>query len=677
MERINYAITKRRAFIIVIAMMVFLSAFFVRLFYVQIVNGEDYAQMVSGERELKLTVDAPRGEIYDRYMRPLNVNRTSFSVVFDYSFFPRGTANREKVNTMLISLTALLSSHSLTWNDTLPVTTTEPFVFLPESDKSVAALKTDLRLGDYATAEQCIAELTKTYGLEDCTPQQQRTVGGILYEMKLRGFNASSPFTFSGDISEQVRNIILEKNMEYPGVTIMPTPVREYVGGEIASHLLGNVGPIQAGQYEDLKNSGYRLNDLIGRSGLESALESVLRGKSGETVLKRTPAGAVVSSIVTIPATAGDTVITTLDSVLQLKAQEELDKTIQSLRAAGTPVKSGSVVMLDMTGGVLVCATWPNYNLATFSADYANLLNDPDKPMVNRALNGAFPCGSVMKPGVAFAALSEGVITPTTTPYYCNGLYNFFNPALKCMGHHRDANCAYAIQSSCNAYFYEVGRQLGIDKMSYYSTAFGLGQKTGIEVGESEGMLATPSNNKDRGLEWYPADTSQAAIGQSTNQFTPIQLATYAMTLANDGVRYKTHLVKSVRTYDGVETPYQPVVEADVGMSQIAIDTVKQGMIAVCGPNGTARTFASASYQAAGKTGTVQAGGNLNDHTSFMAYAPAENPEVAIAVFFEQGSRPSASGGAVSTIVARTMLDAYFASRQSGQAPTPEAQLLP
>lgn len=263
----------------------------------------------------------------------------------------------------------------------------------------------------------------------------------------------------------------------------------------------------------------------------------------------------------TVQPVPGDTVILTLDMELQKAAQNALDEEIQSLRQLpatqgngkfannGHDVRSGSVVVLDVkNGGVLACASWPNYDLSTYNADYNDLIADPDKPLFNRALNGTFAIGSTMKPLVAAAALTEGTITPTTT-ITCTKAYDYYDPfVVYCLGRHGSINVAKALQESCNYFFFEVGRLLKIDKLNQYTRQFGLGQKTGIEVGEAAGVMAGPEYSASLGQQWMPGDTLGAAIGQSDNLFTPIQLASYAMALANDGVRYKTHLVQSVRS---------------------------------------------------------------------------------------------------------------------------------
>lgn len=683
MQRPNHSPTKRRAFALALVIVFIFTAYSLRLFQIQIVEGEKYSEMASKNDNIGVPIQASRGEILDRYMKPMAVNRTSFSVVFDSAFFPTGKSEEQqkKQNDIILSLTWLLTKTGCDWNDTLPVSKNTPYSFLKERERHVSNLKARINMADYATAEQCMNELVRRYKLENYTVKQQRIIAGVRYEIEIRDLTIRNPFTFSSDVTEETYNKILENSSAYPGVDVQTTAVREYVSGRIGAHLLGTVGPIYPEEYKDLKDKGYLLNDTVGKSGVEGALESELRGINGTNTVIKDATGTVVEKKETAAPVPGNTVVLTLDYGVQKAAQEALNESIRTLRslpkgAPGQDVSSGAAVLLDVkNGGVLVSASWPDFDLSSYKKDYSRLIDDKDKPLFNRALNGAFACGSTMKPGVALAGVTEGIIHRDSTPIFCNRFYKFYpNLPLKCMGYHRNVNVVNAISQSCNVFFYDLGRRLGIEKMNQYSALYGLGQKTGIEIGETQGILAGPAYSKSVGKTWYPANTSNAAIGQSDNMFSPIQLAAYAMTIANDGVRYKTHLVKSVRSYDGTETVVKPQVAATVKFSKEAIDAVREGMIkATKYPSGTARVaFSDAPYQAAAKTGTAQTGNSKrSEHGVFIAYAPANDPEVAIAVVLENGtSRPSA-------LLARKVLDAYFNSKSEGSAPAPQGELLP
>ena len=534
-------------------------------------------------------------------------------------------------------------------------------------------LKALLRMAEYATADNCMAELVKRYALESYSTEEQRRIAGVRYEMEIREFALKNPFVFSDDVSSETTYQIKEHNAEYPGVDVQTTPVREYKSGDLAPHLIGTVGPIYAEEYQELKEKGYAFNDTIGKSGIEAAAEDSLRGTAGTRTLVKNSKGTIIDDSITTQPVPGDSVVLTLDLELQQKVQEALNTTIQNLKANGngtstalngTDVRSGAVVMLDAkNGGVLASASWPTFDLSTYSENYSILLNDPDQPLFNRAFNGAFACGSTMKPGVALAALTEGVITPGYT-YSCHKVYtrwNDYRPT--CMGTHYTINVVTALSKSCNIFFYETGYQLGIEKMNAYSALFGLGQKTGVEIGEAEGTLAGPTEREAQGLSWNPGDTVSAAIGQSDNLFTPLQLAAYCMTIANDGTRYKTHLIDSVRSYDGkTVTPVKTETEAQLSLTQEAIDTVRQGMIQAALSGTAQKSFGSnVPYTVACKTGTAEVSKTRSDHGVFIAYAPVEDPEIAIAVLLEDGT------SAPSTALGRTVMDAYFELKEQRQ----------
>ena len=670
----------RRALALLMIMAVVLGIYSVRLFQIQIVQGEDYAKLVTAGYRTTVSVAASRGEIVDRNQVPLVSNRTSYAVIFDYNYFPHGSGEerRREQNDCLLALTELLSAQDDQWNDSLPITRSEPYAFEEGRSDGVTRLKNFLRMASYATAEQCLNQMVEKYYLADYTAQEQRILAGIHYEMETAGFSAKVNYTFAGDVSDTTMYRILEQGTQFPGVDVTTVPMREYVGGTTACHIIGTVGPIYAEEYASLKDKGYSYNDVLGKSGIEAAAEEYLRGTAGTRVLVKNAAGVVISEEETVAPEPGQTVVLCLDAVVQRKAQDVLAATIADLREngkeeKGKDVKSGSVVLLDVSdGGVLTCASWPDYDLSTYTLQYNELLADPDNPLFNRALNGSFPCGSVFKPGMALAAITDGFIKPNEI-INCTYTYNYYAPSYtpKCMSRHNHLSVITAIEKSCNYFFYEVGRLMDSSVFNYLSL-YGFGQKTGVEIGESSGIQHTPESLRANGGTWVAGDYLQLAIGQR-GAYTPIQLAAYAMMIANNGVRYKTHFIKSVRSYDNAtETVIPAEVAAKVTWSKDAIDQVRKGMLAV-GKTGTAKAaFADAPYTVACKTGTAQTGvAGASDHGTFIAYAPADKPEVAIAVVLENGNSASASA------VAREVLDAYFAGKEAGEKPTPDGVLIP
>ncbi len=673
-------LSRRRLLAVLLTLVVIIGVFSVRLFYLQIIEGDTYAQLADASYKTTISIAGSRGEIYDCNQVPLVSNRTSYAVVLDYNYFPRGTTEEQvkKQNDTLLSLARLLEEREEEWNDSLPISDSAPYTFLKDRETGVAALKKYLRMADYATAEQCLNQMVEQFGLDVYTAENRRVLAGIRYEMASAGFSPSYPYTFAGDVSKETVYRIQENSTAFPGVDIETVPVREYVAGSTACHIIGTVGPIYAGEYDELKDKGYSYNDTLGKSGIEAAAEDYLRGTAGKRVLTKNSQGVVTSEIEEVAPKPGQTVILALDSKVQAAAQKALDEKIKDLRAnaaadRGDDVVSGSVVMLDVkTGGVKVCASWPDYNLAKYSADYEKLADDKDKPLFNRALHGAYPCGSTFKPGVALAAITDGIIGPGEY-INCTHTYMYYAPSYKpkCMGYHGASNVIRALEKSCNYYFYDVGRIMGSSLFSYL-TLYGFGQTTGVELAESAGIQQSPEYMKSIGATWVGGDYLQLAIGQR-GSYTPIQLAAYTMMMANGGTRYKTHFISAVREFGATaDTVIKPEVAAKVTWSKEAKEAVQKGMIAV-GKSGTAAAyFSNFPYAVACKTGTAQLGiQGASDHGTFIAYAPADDPEIALAVVMERGT------SSASTWVARQVLDAYFEGKQTGEAPTESGVLLP
>lgn len=604
---------RHRGMILLVLFAAIFVLFTARLTQLQLIDGDYYAALANERRSTTLTVTAARGAIWDRNGKVLAGDRAGFSLVLDGAWLPA-----DQTDAVLTAVTELLSAAGESWN-------------------SMTAAEDD-----------------------------ESRITGIRLAMEKAGFNSVTPFVLASDVSRATASVIEAYPDRFPGVRVVTTPVREYLAGTVAAHLIGTVGPIYAEEYETLRTQGYRLTDTVGKSGIEATLESTLRGTAGTRTLLWGKDGTVLDERETAPAVAGNTVQLTIDSTLQAVAQTALEDTIATLRAVtptveepymGQDVKSGSALLLDVhTGAVLVAASAPGYDLSTYTEDAAALLEDEDAPLFNRALSGTFPCGSVIKPAVAVAGLTEGVMDADTSFIACDGVYHYYESVgftPKCLGNHGEVTLTRALQRSCNVYFFDLGRLLGIDRLNRYLTAFGLGQTTGIELSEATGVLASPVTKNGA---WVAGDTCQCAIGQMDQRFTPLQLAAYAMTLANNGVRYRAHLVQRVLRYDGsVVSETQPQVIATVPADEPAFAAVRQGMVAVVQPGGTAyAAFKDAAYTLAAKTGTAQNGNNRSDHGVFIAYAPTEDPQVAVAVVMENGTSAPAAA------VARTLLDAYF-----------------
>lgn len=648
-----------------------------RLIDWQIINGAYWLNVSARTTTSSVKMTAARGEILDRNGNPLAVNKTVYAIVFDKTSMTKDTQN----NTIL-QLVSLLEKRGETWIDELPVQVTAAgkYEFVSGRDTDVNTLRDTFRVNSYGTAEQCILAMEKEYGISGYSPQQTRALLSVRYHMQQLSFSVSTPYTFATGVSSDTVGIISENTQNLPGVNIDVTTVRDYPDGTIAPHILGTLGAISQEEYTAAKKEnntysldnpgGYAYNDSLGKSGIEKYFEKYLRGTSGLKVIETTRAGSVAFSTVTQAPVAGDSIFLTIDKNIQKVAQVSLANNVKNAQNEGKRsggkgadcVAGGAVVLNVKDFSVLAAATFPNYDLNQYTSDpsyVSSLFQDKNKPMYDRALVGSFMPGSSFKPVVASAALQEGTITEAST-VTCRRVYTYWDDYQPtCMGYHGTLNVVGALQKSCNIFFYDTGRRLGIDTLDLYAKRFGLGQKTGIEINEGTGVLSSPQVRTAAGGVWNGGDVVQAAIGQADNSFTPLQLATYVSTIVNDGTRLKTHLISKITNYSRDKAvmqndPNSPTVVENVGVSKENLAIVKKGMRAVTSTGGTASSFANYGVAVAGKTGTAQVPPH-SDNTVFVAYAPYDNPEIAVAVVLEYGAY-----GKYSTAVARDIFDAYF-----------------
>ena len=647
------------------------------LIEIQIVHGQSYAELATKGATRSQTIQAARGEITDRYGRPLVQNKVGYNVTLDKAYLTRGEENE-----IILRLLSLLQAAGEEWIDKLPITQTEPFSFYEEQETEIAKLKDFLDVGSYTSVDDVMSWLVERYELESYTPAQQRMLAGIRYEMERQGFSITTPYTLAEDVDVSTVIQIKERSYELSGVMVTESTIREYVAGDIAPHLIGQIGPIYAEEYAELKDQGYAMNDTIGKSGIEEAFESQLRGENGKRTITLNANGEVIDATVTQSPVPGNSIMLTLDLDLQRIAQDSLEDEIQWLQAngeegEGKEATAGAVVAIEVkTGEILAMASYPTYNLATYNQDYNTLLANPDNPLFNRALQGTYAPGSIFKPLVGTAGLQEGLITPSYT-YTCNHVYTYYDDYQpKCLGWHPNYTVMDALRVSCNIFFYDLGRRLGIDALLDYAKQFGLGEPTGIELPEAIGHMASPAYSESIGEIWNPGDVLQASIGQGKSLFTPLQLAAYTATLANGGVRMKTHLVKSIHTYNLDETveEIEPEVVVDMDLSDTAVSAICDGMIRASGQNGYSGTsgayFGNYPISVASKTGTPETTGYPNG--TYICYAPADDPQIAVAVVIENGYH-----GYWGAAVAKAIFDEYFFGKTNDQLPTQTDTLLP
>ncbi len=670
-----------------IAAVIFIfSIFAADLFRIQVVHAEEYSSQRVALSSTETTIEAARGEILDCNGIPLVTNKQVNSVVFNGSYFP-STDDQEQRNEIILSLINLLEENGAEWNNNIPMYFDSDGIISfsqdRESDIKFLKSKSVLYLNDYATAQNCFDELKKVFKLENYSDSDALKIGSVCYSLKKSAFSVTNPYTFADDVSVELASVITEKSSFYVGVEIKVTTERQYLDGTLAPHILGITGALSAEEYEEktqeydsaandenlsaeeaklLSLRAYAMDDTIGKFGIEAAMEEYLRGTNGVETTVTDSENNKTTEITTEPV-QGDTVILTINSDLQASVQTALANFVEQYKDKSTIPAVGSAVVMEVnSGAVLACATYPSYNLETYYEDYSALASDTSSPLWNRALQSTYEPGSTFKLGVALAGLEEGVITESTR-ITCNHIYSYFSDmSFKCLGYHGSVDVKEALNQSCNIFFYETGRQLGIEKMNDYCTRLGLGQKTGVELSESSGVLASIEYRESRGGTWYPGDTVQAAIGQSDNLFTPIQLCSYVATIANGGTRYKAHFVKSVKSSDYSSTIIDntPVVLNETGISQNSIRIVKEGMTRL---GSRLAAFKDLPVSVAAKTGTAESKAKVNGKiesglNGFMvSFAPADNPEIAVCVAIE-----NLNSGSATAVLVSEIYKAYFAA---------------
>lgn len=680
-------ITPIRRVAAVCTVLFFFVFFAFDLVKIQIIDGPEYDAASTAIAQKTASIPAARGEIVDRNGTPLIYNTQGYSLIFDAAYFPPAS-EQENRNRIIASLIRHFEERSLEWIDILPIEFDENgnAAYKEDSDSLIKEMKSKdmLDLNEYATAQNCLDTLIERYSLQDYPIAEARKIASVCYGMKRIFFRTGTTYTFATNVPDETVAMVKENSNFYQGVDVRVDPVRNYFDGTLAPHVLGRIGAIDAEEYAELKGEGYGINDTIGKSGIEYAMEKYLRGENGVATIFTDADGNTTTKVTTQPV-QGNTVVLTIDAQLQRVAQNALRDALINYSSTHEDMMvedAGAVVVIDCNNSaILACATYPTYDISTYAQHASELNNASGAPLWNRALLSTYATGSTMKPSVAIAALEEGLITEGTT-VYCSGLYQYLGQNFKCEQNHdtRNVNVVNAIDESCNTFFYEVGKTMGIEKMNEYRTLFGLGSKTGCEIGEASGVLDSPEYRSSLGQTWLPGYTVQSAIGQAGNLFTPIQLANYVATIANGGTRYKTHFVKSIKSYDYSHTieDTQPEIVAETGISAETLDIVKRGMLEVGTTGYCKEYFKHLNVKVAAKTGTSQEirrinGESVKINNGFLiAFAPYENPEIAIAVVGEGMT----SGVYVAPVVAE-IVDYYFGEAENLEDFEQENTLIP
>lgn len=660
---------KRRVMILLGVFGAFLLLFGAVLYDAQILHGsENRARSISSNATSEV-VPASRGIITDRNGKVLVSNRLAYTLVFDRS----GFTDDASLNGAILRLIRLCQETGTAWNDTLPIAQTGSFLrYTNDRSESFTQYLEKNKLTATAAGRQLIAEMRALYHVDESLSEKDaRLVIGVRYELHSR-----DSYTFAEDVSSEVLSLITDGR--YEGVSIRTASARVY-NTTLAAHILGTIGPIWQEEwssnektgYVGYADKGYSMNDLVGKDGVEKAFEEYLRGTDGRRLITTDEDGKLTGELYTREPQPGGTVALTLDIDLQADVERALAQTITGMIDEDSNERGGAAAVVSVgSGEVLALASYPTYDLSTFNEDYEDLVADERLPMFNRATQGTYAPGSTFKMCTAVAALESGIITPSSI-IQDRGIYTYYrDPQPMCWVYrqggstHGRINVTQAITVSCNYFFYEVGRLTGIRTLDSYASQFGLGQSTGIEIGDSSGVLASPEWADSHNREWTDGQTITAAIGQSYNLFTPLQLANYIATLVGGGEHYQAHLLKNVKEYDNSRLLYVYDDEPlnTVEMSGSTVEAVTKGMHELTVSGGVAFAFRDCVVSAGAKTGSAQVGTDIANGV-FVAYAPYEDPEIAVAIVIEKGG----SGAALAT-AAVEIINSWFSHTADGAA---------
>ena len=657
---------KKGRFVAMVIIFVCLTAVFVfTLAKNQIIDGK--TETASNTASVETTeVKATRGQIFDRNGNVIVGNRQGNDVVFNAAEFPEYSEQEER-NKLIKSLIDLFEKNNVEWNDDMPIVldANGNYQFAPDREKDIATMKSRdiLRLNKYASADDCMNELIERYKLESYSKSDARKIASVCYEMKINNFNSANPYTFATDVSDLVASVIKENSVFYKGVDVQIANYREYTDGTLAPHIIGVTGVISAEEYAELKNDGYGMDDIVGKTGIEQLYEKQLKGKNGKKIVTTALDGT--QTVVTEGLENGDNVFLTIDAGLQKVTQDALADKINSLDSAN---KGGgaAVVMNCKTGEILAIATYPSYDLNTYYDDYDKLAKDANSPLYNRALLSTYAPGSTAKVSTAIGILEEGVADENST-IECTGTYKY---GLVCNNNpdKTTIDMRTAIQDSCNIYFYHFGGELlGIEKMNIYREMLGLGQPTGIELYENTGVLDSPSYRASLGQKWQTGFSLQSAIGQAGNLFTPLQLCNYVSTIANGGTRYSAHIIKSVYSADNstLIEEKKPEVVCETGFKKKNVQIIKEGMRRVATVTLEGK-FDDSVVEVACKTGTSTVEKTINGKKGIysngflITFAPYDDPEICVALAVEGAY----SGGSLAPI-ASSIYNYYYNNQVS------------
>lgn len=648
----------------------------VQLFNLQIVNGKEYRETSNTRLSRETVIKAARGSIKDRTGNLLVTTKMGFNIELYKTKINTTTLNKTILNTIKI-----LENNNDKYINNLPISI-EPFKFTIDDEESQVNWKKENDIKEDATPEQCFYELKEKYKIEQDNILEAYKIMVVRYEISRNGYSSIRPVTIAKDVSRESAVKLGEQSIYFPGISATNEPMVSYPSGSLASHILGYVGNITETELDGREDT-YGINDVIGKVGIQYVFEEYLRGKDGIKQLDMSVDGTITDEYITQEAVAGSDVILTIDANLQAATEKALANNIKKIASGGfskrSDAKAGAAVVMNVkTGEVLAMASYPDYEPELFvngiSQKKLDEYNKGDN-IFNRAISGVYAPGSTFKMITAIAGLETGVITPTEKINDIGVYKKAHEPACWIWNSygmsHGWLNVTEAITHSCNYFFYEVGYRATIDNIAKYAKYYGLGEKTNVELPmEEKGIVATRDKAKERGDEWQIGETLSAAIGQSYNSYTPIQMAKYISMLANGGEPIDVTIVKSINDVNGNQVSKEDItkfVNAKLGLTKEKkenlnikkenIDAILKGMKGVTSEEGGTAysTFANFNIELGGKTGSAQTDVQGKINGWFVGFAPYEEPEIAVVVLVE-----NAGSGSYTAEVARDILQEYF-----------------
>ena len=658
-----------RLLVLFLLLFAIVMVFFIKMYRLQLVEHGDSDELIS-TYSVTETISSSRGDILDRNGTLLVTSRMTYNIGLSRS----ALLEHNNINEILLDLARTAQANDVAFTDTFPVTTASPFSWITElssTQKNVlSAYFSYFDLPEDISATDFIVWLRDHYGIDyTFSTTDARTVIGLRYEMETRVIYAMEDYVFARDVSTDFISILRERN--YPGISVETSTERVYAT-DYAAHILGYIGKMNAEEYAVYKEKDYPMDAYVGKAGVEKAFEEYLHGADGSMrVFFSEDTGAVVRTEVMRSAVNGSNVYLSLDIGLQKATEEALASKIQEInegRTSGNMATGGAVVVVNVKdGSLLATASYPTFDISAFFENYTELLNDSSAPLFNRALNGTYNPGSTFKMVTGYAGLKSGFIG-RYTPIEDTGVftkYPDYQP--RCWiysstgGGHGSLDIVEALRDSCNVFFFTVGDAVGESRLADAAAEFGFGSPTGLELGEADGVIATPEYKKTvLGDNWYAGDTLLASIGQGQNMFTPVQMANYVATIANGGYRNRLTLLDSVKSADYTEIVLKNEREVAYEVSETDkayLSILREGMRAVANqPGGSAYDlFSKYQVPVAAKTGTVQNDTGNSNTGVFVCYAPADDPEIAISVVVERGN-----AGRTIMDIAKNVLDYYF-----------------